>query len=272
MTTQPILTEEFGKITNRQTTHLRTGRARRFTYATRVNGAQSTSVQIAVCGNCGLEGYLNVPYGGMKDNAVEEKFRQRHWFIGARIKDDRCPRCHEIAKEARRKGGSGAVAGAMAAAQGKKEHEEFVKMTTTPKPSTVTPLRAVEGASQEPPREMSREDRRIIFAKLQDVYIDEKSGYADQWTDITVAKDLNVPRAWIEQIREENFGPVKSNAEITQFLQQAGVVTAAATKCLDEARDIWAKTNALNTNIQDGRRAVEALTKMAERIAKAVGA
>ena len=69
--------------------------------------------------------------------------------------------------------------------------------------SNVTPL----SVKAEPPQPMTKEDRRIIFAKIDENYVDEMSGYSGDWNDEKVAKDLNVPRAWVSQIREDNFGP-----------------------------------------------------------------
>jgi hypothetical protein len=60
-------------------------------------------------------------------------------------------------------------------------------------------------------RLMSREDRRIIFEKLNEVYLNEKVGYSGDWSDDKVATDLNVPRAWVRLIREENLGDANSN-------------------------------------------------------------
>ena len=74
------------------------------------------------------------------------------------------------------------------------------------------------------PREMSRDDRRIIFAKLNDVYLDEKRGYSDGWNDERVAADLNVPRKWVEDIRADNFGDAHDNEELRKFLDQLGEV------------------------------------------------
>ncbi len=51
---------------------------------------------------------------------------------------------------------------------------------------------------QEPPAELTRENRRIILAKLEEVYVDEKTGYSPGWTDAKLALDLGVPRAWVK--------------------------------------------------------------------------
>jgi len=70
----------------------------------------------------------------------------------------------------------------------------------------------------DPPPEMTREHRRLIFAKLHDVYIDEQRGYAEGWGDKKIAVDLGVPEAWVANIRAENFGDVKDNEEVRKFL------------------------------------------------------
>ncbi len=81
----------------------------------------------------------------------------------------------------------------------------------------------------EPPQEMSREDRRCVFEKLNEVYLDEDHGYGDGWSDERVAKDLGVPRAWVSKIRDENCGPEVGPKAKANFAEEAR-------KILDEAR------------------------------------
>jgi hypothetical protein len=73
---------------------------------------------------------------------------------------------------------------------------------------------------QESARVMTRDDRRIIFEKLNEVYVNDKVGYDKGWTDERVATDLGIPRAWVRLIREENFGDEVGNEEIRQLLQE----------------------------------------------------
>ena len=61
---------------------------------------------------------------------------------------------------------------------------------------------------------MGFEDRRIIFEKLNEVYLNEREGYSEDWTDKKVAEHLGVPQAWVTQIRADNFGPHGSNKVI----------------------------------------------------------
>lgn len=120
-------------------------------------------------------------------------------------------------------------------------------------PSTVVPM----------PRQMSREDRRIVFEKLNEVYIDDKQGYASPWTDEKVSTDLGVPRAWVTNVREEMFGPVGSNSDIDKFLSE-----------ISELRDEWRHQAVLATGVANVQKSLlekmELLTKRAEVISKAV--
>jgi hypothetical protein len=81
----------------------------------------------------------------------------------------------------------------------------------------------------EPPREMGRDERRIIYSKLNDVYLNDKEGYAPPWTDQKVADDLGCPRAWVATVRDEMFGPVASNPEIDGLIKDAERLLADAT-------------------------------------------
>lgn len=68
---------------------------------------------------------------------------------------------------------------------------------------------------------MTREEKRVIFAKLNDVYLDEKSGYSEGWGDGRVAHDLGVALEWVRLIREDSFGPDSSSEEIRGLVEQA---------------------------------------------------
>ena len=72
----------------------------------------------------------------------------------------------------------------------------------------------------EPPREMSRDDRRIIFAKISEVYVNEEVGYADGWTDHKIAVDLGVPHAWVAKTRDDMFGPAGDNKQIKELIAE----------------------------------------------------
>lgn len=118
-------------------------------------------------------------------------------------------------------------------------------MAADPKIAQIRPPQP--GASEKPPREMSREDRRLIFAKLEEVYIDERVGYTANWNDQRVADDMAVPRAWVEEIRDQNFGPQKAeqSAEIIALNGRLDTLTERAKELSREADTMQRSGNAL---------------------------
>lgn len=149
-----------------------------------------------VCGSCGCGGQLGrMNFGpAVAGKLVPQKFEELGWRVGKRRDggDDRCPACVNREQEARR------------VRQGAIQNEEFANVSKpAPPPPALRPV-------AEPPREMTREHRRLIFLKLEEVYLDERAGYSAGWTDARTATDLGVPRAWVSTIREENFGPSHS--------------------------------------------------------------
>ncbi|WP_132314109.1 hypothetical protein [Martelella mediterranea] len=70
----------------------------------------------------------------------------------------------------------------------------------------------------ESPREMQREDRRIVAEKIADVYDDH--AYIAPWTDDLVARDLGVPCAWVAEVRDFMFGPANENPVLAENARQ----------------------------------------------------
>lgn len=106
----------------------------------------------------------------------------------------------------------------------------------------------------DPPKTMTREDRRIIFEKLNEVYLDDKVGYSDGWSDDKVANDLAVPRAWVKLIRDENFGD-----EITSESVRAKV---------KEAHELVAKIRTLQPHIEEARKLLSIADRMEKSLAE----
>lgn len=135
------------------------------------------------CGECGrTDRFVHAGSQKKPPEAIEQYFRNHGWEIGSTARKDRCPDC--------------------------------LKATAT-KPA----LRVVEA---EPPRQMERDDRRVIFAKIDELY--DTNGYVAPWTDRKVAEDLGVPQAWVEQVREEMFGPAGSNPDLDEYLRRVDLV------------------------------------------------
>ena len=133
---------------------------------------------------------------------LKRKFESSGWGF------DKKPKCPHCIREEEARAKAAAKALKVEAKLPKLEAEMFA-----PKPE----LKIVDT----PPREMGREDKRIIFERLNDVYLSEKEGYAIGWTDSKVAADLGVPRIWVQNVRAEMFGDINTNAEIVLQMKQA---------------------------------------------------
>lgn len=140
-----------------------------------------------------------------------------------------------------------------------------------PPPQPVVLLAPV--AKADPPREPTKDERRLIFGKLDQVYLDEKRGYEKGWSDARVAEDLGVPRAWVEAIRAMNFGEENASEDARQLVEQARAFLVEAKTALDkltaglETATAWsqqwnreaANVNAKRTELSELGRRVDAL-------------
>lgn len=119
----------------------------------------------------------------------------------------------------------------------------------------------------EPERQPTRDERRIIFAKLDQVYLDETRGYSPGWSDIKTAQDLGVPMKWVSAIREENFGIEQANDEVRETVARIEAALDEAKKERDEyflqIRDMHAKLSAVGA---DYNTCVQAATSVEARI------
>jgi hypothetical protein len=138
------------------------------------------------CAHCGAVGYYPFQAGNRRRPpiAAQQYFQNKGWVVGSNPRKDFCP------------------------LHGRPNQRKAKQVMTThvAKPAPVA----------EPPRECTREDRRIIMEKLDEVY--GKDCYKAPWTDAAVAKDLGVPRDWVTRNREEFFGPAGSNPLFEEYL------------------------------------------------------
>lgn len=215
---------------------------------------------IARCGNVGCTAAIPLPVntmgkGGSQTDEVEWKFiagklEAKGWSIARRRQDHRCPRCVKNSKlapayEFRKVGNSKAIA----TPSMKQVKDAFMTTTITTRlpPSQISPAAADA-------RTMSRDDRRIIFEKLNEVYVNERTGYSNGWSDERVAADLGVPRAWVRTIRDENFGD-EITSEVTR-------------KMIGEAKELVATIGKYRAVIENSSKALAPLFERADKIEK----
>lgn len=174
------------------------------------------------CSRCSANEVIRI-HGGVQttqQGIAEKLFRQRGWSIGRRRKSDVCPHCVQRERDER------------AAKRLPTETNiiELKPIVTEEKPMPVAPVQISPAQiAAAPPREMSRTDKRIIFNKLEEVYVDENVGYGAGWNDQKVATDLGVPLDWVRTLRDENFGPEGHSPE-------ARIVFDETRKMIDELR------------------------------------
>lgn len=199
-------------------------------------GPSQSAIEIT-CGACGGKEHA-VNTGGQKvlpGTWVENYFSQKGWQIGRKAADDRCPVC------------------AAAARAEKRQH-------LTDKREKAMPI---EAPKAEPPRRMDLKDRPIILANLVEVYVGPDVGYDRGWSDKRVAEDLGVPRAWVAELREANFGPARDNEEVRDLLRRFD-------EHVGKVREVDGRCDKLKAEMAELLRATVALTKIADDIRKAV--
>ncbi|MGY8677298.1 hypothetical protein Q2941_05705 [Bradyrhizobium sp. UFLA05-153] len=197
---------------------------------------------IARCGapNCGAAVPLPVNLmangrgmdGNIEWQFIARKLEQKGWRIGKSATAHRCPKCFNAAKFA---------------AIRRSEEKAMPKVEVPP---VQVPLQIVQDSG----KQMTREDRRIIFEKLNDVYIDGKVGYGRGWTDEKVANDLGVPRAWVKLLREENFGDEVGNEDIRDQVSEANKVLAdirALQPHFDQAQRLFALAGKIEKSLSE---------------------
>lgn len=196
---------------------------------------------------CGQQGEIfDRAHDGLPVSFVERKFREKGWDVGSSEKHDFCPKCVEARRFERR---SRKVKPLMRPAA------EFYNGTTAVAPPPLTRSqeepKPMTPTAADAPVEMARSDKRVIFAKLEEVYIDEKAGYRTPWTDAGVAKDLGVPAGWVAAVRDENFGPANDNGEIRDMLARVETAAREAQAVLGEAKAIRSDGSALVARINE---------------------
>ncbi len=127
--------------------------------------------------------------GSLPPEASARKFRQLGWEVGKNRSHDTCPAC-----VAKRK----------------------IKLTVVAENKDM----GLKDLAAQLPKAMSREDKRLIFGKIDGVYLDEKRGYENGWSDLKVAEDLGVPLAWVKTVREADFGPEGLSADARTVLSE----------------------------------------------------
>ncbi|MCD9817619.1 hypothetical protein [Bradyrhizobium japonicum] len=210
---------------------------------------------IARCGAPGCEAAIPLAVNTLQnsrgdDSEIEWRFIARKleakgWHVGRSRTAHRCPRCHNAAKFSTIKKSRDAGEDVLSPSPMVK------KGNAMPNGNAMTEKLTVVKDNM---RVMTREDRRIVFEKLNEVYVNDKIGYGNGWTDEKVATDLGVPRAWIKLIRDENFGDEVGNENIREQVK--------------EARDVLMQIKAIEPRISEAQRLIAVADKIEKSLAE----
>jgi hypothetical protein len=207
------------------------------------SGPSQAAMEIRCSGCPETDHVVNTARTAMPSDVVATRFRRAGWEVGATPAADLCPACVQRRADLRPK-----TKGATPAS--------LPRVLPKSKVESMTVIAAA------PPREMSLEDRRVIFAKLNEVYIDERTGYSNGWSDKRVAEDLGVPRAWAEQIRAENFGPARDSEEVREFLATAAALRADVEKLAGDLKALIVRADAIGKQAADVKKVAVAIERV----------
>jgi hypothetical protein len=231
-----------------------------------------------VCGNCGKTEKIAVnsvagpPNEEQDTRLAARKFTSAGWLIGRRPRDHRCDACAELVvkrtREERVRNKPNGIEPQPPAVlhlapaltpliNPQPRPEPQPKPQPEPEPGKQGQIRTSEGWKDPPEpvkpileesaeRSMGREDRRVIWAKLEEVYADEATGYKPGWSDGRVARDLNVPLSWVTVVRDENFGALPDNPEIRIIVEEARVLLDMINAQVEKAYRLLTSVNEIN--------------------------
>lgn len=143
---------------------------------------------VVKCRKCGtVEGFDR----RKPEDAPEAYFLRLGWKLGAGVYMDLCPDCASGKPEK--------------AGKPMKDMKSIAATLQANKPGA--------------PREITREERQRIHAKIGEHYLD--TGYDPPWTDRAIAEAEKVPMAWVSAIRDQFYGPEGSNPLFDKFEKDA---------------------------------------------------
>lgn len=187
-------------------------KARTLVFYERLDSALRPTTTL-VCGRCPAKGSVNAYVAD-----APPLLRKRGWVVGAAPYGHLCPRCNNAA--------------ALAAP------------ASDAKPMVTTPVGAAA-----PPRPASIDDKRKIRDALDARYDEAKGAYRENWSDKALAASLDVPHAWVRDLREA-MGLGEDRNETSALAQRE---VALARQDLDAAKTL---------HLEQGRKLEAAETRL----------
>jgi hypothetical protein len=210
--------------------------------------------KVIICCKCGAE---ETAPSKMHDDGARKIFHNKGWFIGKRRVDDLCPDCR-VDKP-----------------KDPAEPELFempmhpamqCEAISEPEPVMEEPMLDKVLHADEP-RKPTIAQKRLILEKLDDVYPVPDKGYIKGYTDERLAKELNMPRAWITERRLDMYGsretpPVDMSVHAKTLDALRGEMQILVKRGLEAERAIQVQEGIIvrqNADIQAMKQKIEAL-------------
>jgi hypothetical protein len=215
----------------------------------RVRGMQIT------CPKCHLHARVvsNTAARGVPDeqvnNTLTRKFSEMGWQIGRTASRHLCPACIGKQPQLVVPKHIAAIDAAITPFEEKKPMKTSMTTTEAVRQAgyggiSKETLRAISAEA----REMDRDDRRVIYDKLNDHYeTAPQTGYRGGWNDARVARDLGVPVEWVAKVRDDLLGPDTN----LMLAEQMAATQAGIAECreylalLKEVKDHGEKVEAM---------------------------
>ncbi|MGH2343395.1 hypothetical protein ACRC7T_18170 [Segnochrobactraceae bacterium EtOH-i3] len=209
---------------------------------------------VVTCGACGESVEISPQWQThTRVEAISNHLRRRGWTVGRnKAGADRCPACAKMPRKA---------ASLRCDAAPAPPSPIPCQSTATEAPTIMATDKPAAPAAE--PRQPDRESRRLIHAEIETHWLDDAKGYAWQETDLTIARRLGVPPAWVAEVREFSFGPIMVNEDIAAFGREHKAIS-------DQIVEMAKAHLSLAKQIEDARASLGALTRRAEPILKAV--
>lgn len=232
----------------------------------RLGGHSARGVKI-VCGRCNgnMTTRMNTMAHGndeQEQRIASRRFTNAGWFVGGMPSQHRCPRCIDKRKNERPfakldelKNGTAMTPADPTATNATALPTLFVGEDAQAD-SPVLKITVIEPApapaaneNAAPERVMTRDESRLIYDRLNDVYVSESAGYKEGWSDKRVAQDMGVPAAWVAKVRDQWFGPNRDLGQVA-LIEAANKIVAAATALIDEIRTMHERGAAMHAELQ----------------------
>lgn len=126
-------------------------------------------------------------------------------------------------------------------------------------PKCLGKFKAIAMKKDNAPREMTPADKRNIFREIDANYDDKNSRYIGDATDNEIAKKLGVPRKWVENVRDSDFGPSGRNEEMDKVSSAIGMLASDATRAADQAMEAAAAAEKVKLEAETLKKRLDAL-------------